>query len=451
MITTDSVRPAVAPPNPAAGGTANGPPSWRGTTERAAALVACLGMAFQPILQPTGPGHTSPVDLFTVGTLALVAIWAATSGRKLGAPFVLPMGLLILGGAIAGLVGPLPGTSLLQLLQDLALIAWTAALFNIARRPNVLRMLTTTFACSAIGWATVLVVAYMAHISVIEGISAADGNRLLFTLGDPNYAAAYWVVSLFMVFATKRPRRAPVRWFGYTMLLWAFVLTESNGGLLELAVGVVFIAALTVRRRHGAVAALALLLVTGSVAGAAAQTVSFSAVQQWAAQSGQPLLANSLGRSDNSTSQRSVLVHESLQLYYSDGLLGSGPRTTKQTLYDKQYPYAKEAHDDYLAALTERGPLGAIGIVALLLIAAWRSARVLRMPPGQGFGAQVPRPAGLVAGLLAMGVAGAYYQVLHFRFVWILLALVAVLATVPDPDHPDAARPPADGGEAPRL
>lgn len=450
MTTTGTVRPPDARPEPVLIVAAADPPAWRGSAERTAAWVACLGMAFQPILQPTGPGHVSPVDLFTVATLGLVAVWAATSGRRLGAPYLLPMGLMVLGGALAGLAGPLPGTSLLQLVQDLALIAWTAALYNIARRPNVLRMLTTTFACSAIGWATLLVFASLAHISVIEGISAADGNRLLFTLGDPNYAAAYWVVSLFLVFATKRPRRAAARWFGYTMLLWAFALTESNGGLLELVVGLAFVAAVAVRRRQGLVAAMAFVLVTGAVAGTAVQVVSFSRVQQWAAQSGQPLLVNSLGRSDNSTSQRSALVHESMQLYYSGGLLGSGPRTTKQLLYDQQYPYAKEAHDDYLAALTERGPLGVIGILALVLTAGRRSAQVLRAPPGQGFAAQVPRPAGLVAALLAMGVAGAYYQVLHFRFVWILLALVAVLASAPDPDHPDAVRPPDDGEEASR-
>ncbi|MFD0331483.1 hypothetical protein ACFQZC_33405 [Streptacidiphilus monticola] len=48
--------------------------------------AACLAMVFQPILQPTGPGHTSPVDLFTLATLLLTGVWAATSGRRLGAP-----------------------------------------------------------------------------------------------------------------------------------------------------------------------------------------------------------------------------------------------------------------------------------------------------------------------------------------------------------------------------
>ncbi|SEL49755.1 oligosaccharide flippase family protein [Streptacidiphilus jiangxiensis] len=419
-------RPELAPePLPA------GPPR-RGTAERAAVVAAALAMVFQPILQPTGPGHTSPVDLFTLATLLFTGVWAATSGRRLGAPYVLPMALLIIGGGIAGLAGPLPGTSLLQLVQDLVLIAWTAALYNLGRRPHVLGTLTAAFAYSAIGWAALLDLASVAHISAIEGISEADGNRLLFTFGDPNYAAAYWVVAILVVYATCRPRRRAARLAGYTLLLWAFALSESNGGLLELVIAVVFVAAVRMWRRHGLVPAIAMVLVTAALLTTALNAVPLGTVQNWAAQSGQPLLVNSIGRSDNSTSQRSTLIAESMQLYFSDGVLGSGPRTTKQLLTDRQYPYAKEAHDDYLAALTERGPLGVIGIVMLVLAGFLRSSRVLRAPPGRGaFGTQVPRPAGLVAALLAMGVAGAYYQVLHFRFVWILLAFVAVLAAGP--------------------
>ena len=424
----------------------------RGTAERAAVVVAVLAMVFQPILQPTGPGHTSPVDLFTLATLLLTAVWAATSGRRLGAPYILPMGLLVIGGGIAGLAGPLPGTSLLQLVQDLVLIAWTAALYNLARRPHVLRTLTTAFALSAVGWAALLDFSSLAHIAVIEGISETEGNRLLFTFGDPNYAAAYWVVSILVVFATRRPRRRALRWAGYALLLWAFALSESNGGVLELVVAFGFLAAAAVWRRHGLVAAIALVLVTVALVTTTLNAVPLSTVQNWAAQSGQTLLVNSVGRSDNSTSQRGTLIAESMQVYNSEGLLGTGPRTTKQILYDQQYPYAKEAHDDYLAALTERGPLGVIGIAALVLVAALRSGRVLRAPPRRGFAAEVPRPAGLVAALLAMGVAGAYYQVLHFRFVWILLAFVAVLASVPDTSDasPASGRPDARP-EAARL
>jgi hypothetical protein len=40
---------------------------------------------------------------------------------------------------------------------------------------------------------------------------------------------------------------------------------------------------------------------------------------------------------------------------------------------------------------------------------------------------ELPRPAALVAALVAMALAGAYYEVLHFRFVWLLLALMAAV------------------------
>jgi hypothetical protein len=408
----------------------------RGTAERAAALAACTAMVFQPILRPSGPGNSSPVDLFTAATVVFVAVWAATSRRKLGAPYLVPFGIMIVAGGIAGLAGNLPGTSLLEIFQDLVLIAWAVALYNIARRPGVLRMLAATFAYSSIVWATVLVIASLAHITPLEGISATEGNRLLFTLGDPNYASAYWVVSLLMVFAAKRPRHPAVRWFGYAMLIWAIVLSESNGGMLELVIGLGFLALVACYRRWGLVSALALLLSVASVISLALWLVPFSRLQSWALQSGQPYLVNSIGRSNGSSSQRALLVQETMDLYRTDGVLGSGPRTTKQLLTNRNYPYAKEAHDDYLAALSERGVLGVVGMALLVLVAAWRAGRALRAPPGEGFATEVPRPAGLVAALLAMAVAGTYYQVLHFRFVWILLVFVAVLASRPDADDP---------------
>jgi O-antigen ligase len=149
-------------------------------------------------------------------------------------------------------------------------------------------------------------------------------------------------------------------------------------------------------------------------------------VQAWARQSGQPLLVNSIGRSDNSSEQRSALVAESLQLYRTTGLLGIGPSTTKTLLIDRQYPYAKEAHDDYLASLVERGPLGAVGLLVLIVTAVVLGARVVRGPPQDW--PELPRPVGLVAALAALALAGTYYEVLHFRFVWLLLALTATVA-----------------------
>lgn len=431
---TTALQPAPLQTGPADVTPVAPPARVRPMMQRLAVGTAGLAMVFQPILHPVGPGNSSPVDLLTAGTILMTALWAATSRRKLGAPYILGVALMALGGTLGGLNGPLPGTSLLAVAQDLVLIGWATSLYNLAREPGVLRTLTRVYSRAAVCWATLLVFGSLTGITAIEGIVPAEGNRELFTFGDPNYAACYWVVSLFIVFATKTPRNPWLRRFGYVVLIWCLVLSESNGGVLELLVGVGFIALYTMYRKHGLVACLALLLLIGTAAGTTLTLFPLSQLQTWALQSNQSYLVNSLGRSgsDGSAGQRAMLNQETLQMYGTDGILGSGPMTTKQLLYDRQYPYAKEAHDDYIAALVERGPFGVIGIAVVVLSAAWKVGRVLRAPPGSGFLAQIPRPVGIVAALLIMAMAGTYYEVWHFRFEWILLAFVAVLASTPD-------------------
>ncbi|NMH96643.1 O-antigen ligase family protein [Pseudonocardia acidicola] len=398
----------------------------RRTAERAAVVLGVLSVALQPFLHPTGPGNSSPVDVAILLTILATGIWAAGASIRLRAPYACAMALMVLGGAIAGLAGPLPANSLLSVFQDLVIFSWATAMTNLARRPGVLRLLSSTWAVLSVCWGTVLVTASLFGLTAVEGIVAREGNRALFTFGDPNYAATFWVSSIFIVYATQRPRRVWLRWLGYLVLVWSLVLSESNGGVLELLAGCAVVVLVATHRRFGAMTTLAVLLILGSVVGAGLTVVPFTQIQTWARDSGQPILVNSLGRSDSSSAQRSELIHESLQLYASDGVLGSGPGTTKELLSDRQYAYAKEAHDDYLAALVERGPLGVVGIVVLVATAVLRSARVLRGPP-RGW-AELPRPSGLIAALAAMALAGTYYEVLHFRYVWLLLAFVAAVA-----------------------
>jgi O-antigen ligase len=213
--------------------------------------------------------------------------------------------------------------------------------------------------------------------------------------------------------------------FAYAVLVWALLLTESNGGLVELGLGCLLIAAVAMYRRHGLVGAVACVLLTGVVTTTALTVVPLSSIQTWARTSGQSILVNSLGRSNDSSAQRSLLVSESLQLYLTGNTLGTGPATTKALLSARGYPYAKEAHDDYLAALVERGPVGLLGVVVLLASAAYRAGRLLRPRAGPPDPWGLPRPVGLVAALLATAAASTYYEVMHFRFVWALLALVA--------------------------
>ena len=400
----------------------------RGSAERLAIVVVAVTVACQPLLRPSGPGNSSLVDVFSLASLISAAVWLSAARIRVRAPYLIPLAALVAGGLIAGIAGALPGTALLAVVQDLVLAAWLVAVVNVAARPGVAGLLVRVWACAAPVAALVFVAASQFGISTLEGLYANEGTREAFTFGDPNYAGTYFVVSIFVVHASSHPRHRLLRVASYGLLVWALLLTSSNGGFLELLIGVAFLAVLALRHSHGTVPAAGLAAVLAGVVVLAAAVTPVSAIQAWARQSDQPVLVNTIGRSNNSSGQRAELISESMQLYADSSGRGIGPGATKPLLAARSYPYAKEAHDDYLASLVERGPLGALGLIALVLSAAVRCARVARLS-GPSLG--IARPAGVVAALLAMGVAGSYYEVLHFRFLYILLALVAVVADRP--------------------
>ena len=399
-----------------------------GTMERLATAVMTAAFAAQFTVRPSGPGNSSLVDVLTLLSILAVGLWAASGAVRLRVPYGLGAGLMILGGALAGLVSQFPAQALLTLAQDALLLAWSTAALAVARRPGGVSLLARAWAYSAIACAAVLAAGNFAGIQAITGVVSREGNRVLFTFGDPNYAAAYWVLSIFVIYAAGVPRRRSWRVVAYLLLLWAVVLSESNGAWVELAMGLLVIVAVSAHRRLGAIGVPAVVLLAAAVAALAFTVLPWSSIQTAARTSGQPLLANSIGRSSSSSSQRGVLVAEALTLYQRESTLGTGPASTRLLLSAKGYPYAKEAHNDALAALVERGPLGLLGLLVLVSSAAYRARVVLRAPPQGDRRGSLPRPEGLVAALLAIAAASTYYEVLHFRFVWGLLALVAAAA-----------------------
>jgi hypothetical protein len=389
--------------------------------------------AMQPVLHPAGPGNSSPVDAFTLLSIIAAALWTSTAGVRIRAPYVFGVGLMVIGGAVAGAAGALPRTALLSLVQDVVLLAWCAAVATLSADPRRLLVLARTWAYCASACALILISGSLLGISAISGVVPREGNRALFTFGDPNYAATFWVLSIFVVHSCLTPRHRIVRLAAYAALLWSLLLTESNGGIVELALGCAVLAVAAALRRGGPAAAVALVLALAGTAGAVAEFVPVTTVQTWARNSGQPLLVNSIGRSDDSSAQRGQLIGEALDLYRADGWQGSGPASTKSLLEDRSYPYAKEAHDDYLAALVERGPLGLLGILTLAASVAWRARRALRGAFRRPWAEPLPRPVGLLAALVAVAAAATYYEVLHFRFIWALFGLVAGYAYARSP------------------
>jgi O-antigen ligase len=388
--------------------------------------VLAASLVFLPVLRPSGPGNSSPVDLLMGAGIVVTLAWAVSSDLELHLPYVVPMGILLAAGAIGGLAGPAKGLSLLQLAQDVALLAWCASMVNVARSPSAFRVLVRTWAWSSIAWAAVLVVAYVTGIDLLTGVTDRTGGRASLTFGDANLAATYFVLSLLVVAASRCPRHRAARAGAYGALLAALAVTGSNGALLALAIALPLAGVVAVHRRFGAMpAALAGAACLVAIA-VVLPRVDLGAVQEWALGTDQPLLIDSLGRSDQSTYDRQALVEEAQDLYYSDrGLTGWGPRATKTALTQLQVPFPKEAHDDYVAALVERGILGAVGLVALIAAVAFRTRTLLPAGATRRFAAAVPRTVPLVGAVIAVAVFSSNEQVLHFRHVWALFAIVA--------------------------
>jgi lipopolysaccharide/colanic/teichoic acid biosynthesis glycosyltransferase/O-antigen/teichoic acid export membrane protein len=403
-------------------------PPPRGSAQRAAVITFVVAIIFQPILHPTGPGNSSPVDLLMVAAIVTAMVWLAGTHRKLRAPYAIPVALFVAAGAASGLVSPLPSTALVTVMIDILLFAWCTTAVNVLSGPRAMRYALVAWSWSGIVWAVIFIAACLGHITALEGLNATEGNRLAFTFGDPNYASWYWDTTIFVVYASRTPSRRWMRVIGYGILLWALILTESNGGVIALGVGVSFLLMVKNYRRHGWAGLVATGLVIGIAVGTFFTVLPLNKLRGMAVASNQPLLVNSLGRSAQSSNERGLLVQESIELYqHGDGVVGLGPASTKPLLAVWLYPYANEAHNDLLAALSERGVVGLFALVLLAGIVAARASPVFRRELSAPMAAAVPLPAGIVAGVLVISVNSFYEEILHFRPLWLLFGITAVL------------------------
>lgn len=380
-----------------------------------------------PDLRPSGPGNSSPVDVLIALSIAVTLFWVGYAGQSLRLPYGVATALIMTGGAVASLAGPLPATGLLAIVQDLVVLAWCAVLVNVARSTKAFRWLLLAWTWGSFAWAVLLILAVASGNVALAGISDRTGARASLTFGDPNYAANYFFVALMLVMATQMPRRRAVRVMVYAGLLAALVLTGSNGGLLALAIGLSVVAIAFAARKwepFPVIATLCAIALLGILALAAAEALP---IEAWARDSGQPLLRDSVGRSSQSAQERQWLIQETIVLFEQGAPWGLGPGSTKPLLQSQLAPYAYQTHDDYIESIVERGVLGGFGLLVLIGSLAVRTWAVAREPLKPEFAELFPRMAPLVGALLGLAVSASYYQILHFRHVWAFFAVIAAL------------------------
>jgi len=395
-------------------------------------VVVGTGVWAIPLLVPAGPGNTAPADVFLGFAVLIAILWFATKNQPLRFPYALPVGLAVLAGALASTVYYAGayisvGGGLITLLQDVFLLAWALSIANLGRDPALLSTILRAWAISGPFWAAVMLIGVFGHISLLSGETARDGVRAAFTLGDPNLAANYFICSLLVLRAARYPRHRLARWICCALIVTAIVLTGSNGGALMLIVTTVLGALFRLAKRYGGVPAV----ITASALMLAVITLGphvhvQDIVRQ--AQASSQLAQDSIGRQAESSGSRSMILTETIQLYlYYDTPIGIGPGGTKSAFEQHHFSYVKMAHDDYAAALVERGVLGGAALVLLMMMVAMRCRRIASRPLRREYAEIVPRPELLGAAVIGMFISATLYQVLHFRHLWALLGIVAAV------------------------
>jgi hypothetical protein len=390
-------------------------------------VATAVAVGLLPLLVPDGPGNIAPVDLFIAVAVMAVILWAS-SGVELRAPYAFAGAILLLAGALGALAGPVPLNGLLALAQDIWLLLWAWAVANAAASPRGLGFILKVWVTASVAWAAADLIGVITRNAALAGLAANEGGRTLLTFGDPNYAANYFVVSIMVIWATQRPRGRFARICAYSILVGAWVFTGSNSGIVSLFVAVTTACVIGVRRRSGPVAMVSTLCVVVLLAVVAVPHLSLPDIQRAAQASRYQVVRDWVGRSPSSIEDRKLLLSESVGLFYQGGLLGEGPGSTKPRLIDDQASFVKEAHDDYLAALTERGVLGVLGLMLLLASVLVRSWSVATRPLRPAVQALVPRPNALLGAVIGTLASSTVYELLHVRHVWTLFALIAAMS-----------------------
>jgi O-antigen ligase len=410
------------PPGPRVAGS---PPATSRRRRTAAQAAVVLAVSVLPLLQPAGPGNTGLADVGVLVVLAVAALWLSGGTHVVRLPYAVPVAVSVVAGGLAGLVA---GGGVLALVQDLFLLGWAVAIANLGRSPELVRTLVRTWALSVTVWAALMDVGVLAHLSLLSGQTTRDGARAALTFGDPNLAANYFLCGLLVLRACRMPGSPGRRFLCCLVIVTAIVFTGSNGGMIALALATAAGGLIRLARRGRPALAVVLACVLVTTGGVAAAGLDVASVAAKARQSA-PLLRDSIGREAESGGSRSTLVREGLGLWrHEDSLLGVGPGGTKSALLAEQAPYVKEAHDDYLAAVVERGLLGGVALVMLLVLVVVRARRIGRPDAlSPQFAAIVPRPELLGVAVGALLLSAFFYEVLHFRHVWALFGLIAAI------------------------
>jgi O-antigen ligase len=359
--------------------------------------------------------------LVLLTSYGLVTAWLTR--QRLGFPLLVPMWLCLLASLIATLTGFALLDSVLAIVQEVYLFVWFLALTNILSTFSLvdldLLMKTWSVVAAAEAAATLMgmlrIGPHLFYTSSFDQRVLSHGSltRSIGTFVNPNATAAYLSISLFVLLATSWPI-----WLRSVLGIWVFAGMFATGSMAALAATlgslVILLLLFWAEDRwstalQGGVLGVGVGLLSAVVSILSLEGLSLSGLSS---RGNSTLYDLTVGRFWRSLKSRLVLV-EKAQAMYRRYPWGTGPNSSGS--------YIATLHNDYVAFLFERGPLGALAWVWMVGATLWAPLRAAFQCPDRS---RRWRLLALGAGFLACAVNALAHEISHFRQVWVLMAFV---------------------------
>lgn len=382
-------------------------------------LLLCL----LPIEQMRFPLNLKPADLALMLLTLYGLLKAWQTHQRLDFPLLLPIWVILLASSVATLVGFARPDSIIAIMQEIYIFVWFIVLTNVLRTfplSNLDRLMKIWSVIACLESVTTVMGMLRIGPSMFYRSSSYEQVTTEFiratgTYDNSNAVAVYLSISFFMLLATPWPV-----WLRSVLGVWLLAgmfATGSNGALLSTLGSLVVLVGgyLIVKNRRN----LKLLVaVIGMGAGIVAivlfiLVLSSSLLSEFGLGTGEPLLFQTLGRLSHSATSRFGILMWAWETYGRHPW-GTGPNT-----------FASGLHNDYAAFWFERGPLGIIGWLWLIVATLLRPLQVTNQLVNKN---QRWQMLVLGAGFLACAVNAFSHEVSHMRQVWLLMAFLFALS-----------------------
>jgi len=388
-----------------------------GPNHGAHAIMAMM-LLLMPLVFVQGPANTTPMD--AAGMLFLVVYWCHVLARRLTVRFPLLLAFWLIGvGNFMGLFGATdPGRAMLHMAKELYLYAWFVSVSDFVVRYCRVQSVAALWVGVASGLGILMAIDY--HTQAFGGFFSAD-SRAAGTFENPNMGGNYLVMAFFLAWALVQA--------GHRRFLLAMpacvagaLATASNGAALSLMAGSVVAGAMYSSRRLTQFVGAGCLVAGLSIAflGGGREYLQRAVLDR----ASEGKRAEIGGTAEKGASERVPLWLDAAHTFQETPTgVGVGNFNRQGGEISGMF---HGAHNTYVGMLVERGPVGLLGwILILVTLVRWvvelrTRAAVARPPLG------IEPLYGLLA---ATAMHSVTMEIFHFRHLWMLMALIwAILA-----------------------